>query len=244
MARSRLALAALVCSLLAAFPAGAGAATRHTARRSACAASRRAHARNKSFRRLHCPTGKSRRTSRSGGGSTGQGGSSSALLFFTARDGQCPDAGLAPSTSNVEQVRAATLCLVNRERSAHGEPALRWNVHLVAAAQAHTESMAFGGYFEHVSPNGETPASRMRKAGYIYSSQIGYEVGENIAWGSLWLGTPKAVVAAWMASPGHRANILDARFRETGIGVSPHLGALAPGQPGGIYTQDFGVLIG
>ena len=57
--------------------------------------------------------------------------------------------------------------------------------------------------------------------------------------------TPRAIVAAWMASPGHRANILDARFRDTGIGVSPHPPAsLADGQAGAIYTQDFGVIIG
>ena len=62
----------------------------------------------------------------------------------------------------------------------------------------------------------------MRAVGYISSSRVGYEVGENIAWGTLYLATPRAIVAAWMASPGHRANILDARYRETGIGVSPH----------------------
>ncbi len=89
------------------------------------------------------------------------------------------------------------------------------------AAQTHTESMAFGNYFEHVGPRGQTPLTRMRDAGYI-SSRVGYEVGENIAWGTLELATPRAIVAAWMASPPHRANILDARYRETGIGVSPH----------------------
>jgi uncharacterized protein YkwD len=165
-------------------------------------------------------------------------------LLFKAKDGHCPDANLAPSRDDVAVVRAATLCLVNRERTAHGEASLRWNNRLVTAAQNHTESMAFDGYFEHVGPDGETPLSRMRRAGYIYSDDIGFEVGENIGWGSLWLGTPNAIVAAWMASPGHRANILDPHFRETGIGVSPHLGTLAHGQAGGIYTQDFGVITG
>ncbi len=47
-----------------------------------------------------------------------------------------------------------------------------------------------------------------------------------------------------MASPGHRANILDAHFRDTGIGVSPHTGMLSHGQSGGMYTQDFGVRTG
>jgi uncharacterized protein YkwD len=84
----------------------------------------------------------------------------------------------------------------------------------------------------------------MRASGYIFSSRIGYAVGENIAWATLWMATPKAIVAGWMASPGHRANILDATFRETGIGVSPHpLASLAHGQAGAIYTQDFGRII-
>jgi uncharacterized protein YkwD len=166
------------------------------------------------------------------------------VLFFRAQNGHCPYATLRPTAHNVARVRAATLCLVNRERAAHGERALHWNVHLIASAQSHTESMAYGDYFEHVGPNGQTPAMRMRRTGYISSSRVGFEVAENIAWGSLWLGTPKAIVATWMRSAGHRANLLDPHFRDTGIGVSPHTGGLAHGQRGGIYTQDFGVLVG
>jgi hypothetical protein len=53
------------------------------------------------------------------------------------------------------------------------------------------------------------------------------------------------MVAAWMSSPGHRANILDPRFRDTAVGVSPHPpSSLARGQAGAIYTQDFGGLLG
>jgi uncharacterized protein YkwD len=104
--------------------------------------------------------------------------------------------------------------------------------------------MAFGDYFEHVGPGGDTPADRMRSCGYIYSSGVGYEVGENIALGTLWAGSPQAIVADWMASPGHRANILDAHFRDTAVGVSAHVPSrYGRGQPGGIYTQDFGVII-
>jgi uncharacterized protein YkwD len=104
--------------------------------------------------------------------------------------------------------------------------------------------MAVYDYFEHVSPSGLTPLARMRAVGYISSSHVGYEVGENIAWATLALATPRAIVAAWMRSPGHRANILDRRYRETGVGVSPHPpSSLAHGQPGALYTQDFGVII-
>jgi uncharacterized protein YkwD len=157
----------------------------------------------------------------------------------------CADAGLTPDRWDIPAIRAAVLCLVNRERAAHGERALQGNGQLEQAAQRHSESMALDGYFEHVGPSGDTPLDRMRAAGYIYSSRIGYEVGENIAWGSGSLATPRAIVTAWMASPEHRANILDTRFRDSAIGVAPRLPAsIGHGQPGGIYTQDFGVLVG
>jgi uncharacterized protein YkwD len=156
----------------------------------------------------------------------------------------CPGADLQPTQSNLEAVRGATLCLINQERADHSEAALQLNTHLQQSAQSHTESMAFGNYFEHSGPGGDTPLSRMIASGYIPSSNVGYEIGENIGWGTLDLGTPHAIVAAWMASPGHRANILDARFQDTAIGVSPHVpSSLSRGQSGGIYTQDFGVII-
>jgi uncharacterized protein YkwD len=159
--------------------------------------------------------------------------------------GGCADTDLAPSTWDAERIRAAVICLVNRERAAHGESALQPNTRLQLSAQSHTESMAFGNYFEHVGPGGDTPVDRMRTSGYIYSSQIGYEVAENLAWGTQAQGTPRAIVASWMASAGHRANILDPRFRDTAVGVSPHVpSSLSGGQAGGIYTQDFGVIIG
>jgi uncharacterized protein YkwD len=161
-----------------------------------------------------------------------------------ANSDACPNASLIPTAQNIESVRAATLCLVNRERTANGVNPLQSVSTLQDSAQRHTDSMAFGDYFEHNGPGGDTPASRMRASGYIYSSRVGYEIGENIGWGTLWLATPRAIVAAWMASPGHRANILDSNFHDTGIGVSAHPPeSLARGQAGAVYTQDFGVII-
>lgn len=157
---------------------------------------------------------------------------------------QCENADLIPTEEDLAQIRSATICLVNRERIAHDERPLTVNGKLNRAAQGHSEEMIAQDYFSHYSPSGDTPSSRIKAAGYIYSSNIGYEIGENIAWGTLYLATPKAIVEAWMASPGHRENILDARYRETGMGV---VAAVPPsdghGQPGATYTQDFGVLI-
>jgi uncharacterized protein YkwD len=157
----------------------------------------------------------------------------------------CPDADLRPTAEDLERIRAATLCLVNRERSGQGEVPLEGNGHLQQAAQGHSEAMVSGDYFEHTGQGGETPLQRMRAAGYLPSASVGYEVGENIAWGTLWLATPRAIVAAWMASAGHRANILDGHFHDTGVGVAPHgVPSLDHGQAGAIYTQDFGVILG
>lgn len=163
----------------------------------------------------------------------------------TAAGGEaCEGERLTPQPSNLDKIRAATLCLVNRQRLLHHEQALSPNGKLQHAAQGHTASMVSEDYFSHYAPNGQTPSQRMKASGYIYSGNIGYEIGENIAWGTLNLSTPKAIVQAWMESPGHRENILDGHYRETAIGVLPQVPqALAEGQAGAIYTQDFGVII-
>jgi uncharacterized protein YkwD len=159
-------------------------------------------------------------------------------------DGSCPDATLRPTSANIAEVRTATLCLVNRERLSRGEGALKPDGQLQQAAQGHSQDMSAGDYFDHDGRGGSTPLSRMRQAGYIFSSHIGYAIGENIAWATLGLASPKAIVAGWMSDAGHRANILEGKFRDTGFGVSPHpLASLARGQAGAIYTQDFGRII-
>jgi uncharacterized protein YkwD len=57
------------------------------------------------------------------------------------------------------------------------------------------------------------------------------------------LATPAAIVASWMASPGHRANILDPDFRDSGVGVVARAPRrYANGQPGATYTQQFGAV--
>jgi uncharacterized protein YkwD len=175
------------------------------------------------------------------GAQSGAAGSPSAPTY---QPSVCSAAAVTPTPENLETVREATMCLINDERITHGERPLQPNADLEACAQEHSESMANDDYFSHEGPDGSTPLSRMQAAGYIYSSNIGYEIGENIAWGTLWLATPKSIVESWMQSPEHRANILDSDYRETGIGVDPHApAARAEGQPGALYTQDFGVVI-
>jgi uncharacterized protein YkwD len=154
----------------------------------------------------------------------------------------CSNTELTPTSANLAEVRAAILCLINRERAQHGESALSENAHLLAAAQGHSEDMVSRNYFSHTTPTGEAFNTRILASGYVSPSQ-GYELGENIDCATLYLATPAATVSAWMNSPDHRENILNGEYRDSGIGVA----AAAPesfsgGQAGATYTQDFGVI--
>jgi uncharacterized protein YkwD len=156
----------------------------------------------------------------------------------------CQNTDLTPAPGNLAEISAATLCLVNQERARNGELPLHLSNQLDQAAQGHSDEMASENYFAHVAPNGQTPVGRVQDTGYIPSPQAGYTLGENIAWGTLQLSTPSAIVASWIASPEHLANILYSPYRDTAIGVAPAAPAsLAQGLTGAVYTQEFGVIV-
>jgi uncharacterized protein YkwD len=156
----------------------------------------------------------------------------------------CENTQLAPQASNLPLVRAAVLCLINTERAEHGKEPLQSNTNLEQAAESHGKEMLALDYFAHIAPSGLTPVERIRETGYIPSSEVGYVLGENLAWGTLSLATPEAIVNAWIASPEHLANILEGRYRETGIDVEPQAPeSLAEGVEGALYTQEFGVIV-
>ncbi|MET8561492.1 CAP domain-containing protein [Streptomyces flaveolus] len=119
---------------------------------------------------------------------------------------------------------AQVLKLVNDERAKVGCSPLAANSSLTKLAEAFSDDMAARGYFDHTDPDGRTPWDRAGTAGI---TDLG---GENIARGQ---ADAAAVMAAWMGSPGHRANILNRDFKTLGVGV--HFG---PGGPW--WTQDFG----
>jgi uncharacterized protein YkwD len=72
----------------------------------------------------------------------------------------------------------------------------------------------------------------LHKVGYL-----GFTYAENIGYGSDYNAT--LIVAAWMHSPGHRANILHPRLKFAGVGLTPAL-PVSPQRPGATYTMDFG----
>src|SRR4029079_4350655 len=82
-----------------------------------------------------------------------------------SQDG-CANTSLRPTRANLELVRAAVLCLHNRERARHGLPKLRENPLLRRAAERHTDSMVSERFFDHTSPSGSTMVERIRRTGY------------------------------------------------------------------------------
>lgn len=156
----------------------------------------------------------------------------------------CQNTEATPEAANLPLIRASVLCLINQERAAHGIAPLTASPQLEQAAEGHTQELVQDDYFAHVSPGGVTPVDRIRESGYIPGPSVGYVIGENLAWGTYALATPHSIVAAWIASPGHLANILESQYRETGIGITPAVPtSLGEGEPGATYAQEFGVII-
>jgi len=125
------------------------------------------------------------------------------------------------------------VALVNQHRHALGLAPLHVSSTLTKSAVWKSLNMAYHGYMAHddPAPFARSVAARLAACGYpVYpSGRAGG--GENIAYG---FGTPAAVVAAWLGSPHHRANIDNPSFRAIGVGV-------ARNAKGTYYwTDDFG----
>lgn len=120
------------------------------------------------------------------------------------------------------------ISLVNQHRASMGMGQLSVDAALSRSAVWKSANMAGLNYFDHNDdPIGRTVAQRLAACGW--PSNLGW--GENIAYG---YATPADVMAGWLSSPGHKANIENPAFTSTGVGVAQNAQ--------GVYywTQDFG----
>jgi uncharacterized protein YkwD len=169
----------------------------------------------------------------------------------------CGISQIVPTVANLSGAASSTLCLINAERTRRGLVALKRNKKLDKAALRHSRDMVNRHYFAHETPEGGTFIQRILAAKYV-TRRTSWTVGENLGWGSGLLSTPAQVVVAWMNSPGHRANILKAAYREIGIGIVPAAPVINNGFrtvagvrtpvhldiPGATYSTEFGVRYG
>ena len=119
------------------------------------------------------------------------------------------------------KIRARVVELVNRARNESricgserfaAAPPLNISRKLTDAASEHASDMARKKFFEHRGSDGSQPKDRVLRAGY--KPRL---TGENIAYGP---ESAEEVVAGWLASPGHCANIMDTRFQDIGVDLA------------------------
>ena len=132
-----------------------------------------------------------------------------------------PSTSTGAGTVSMSEYASQVVTLVNQERAKAGlSPLKATNSSLTLVALDKAKDMYNNNYFDHTSPTYGSPFDMMKQYGVTYRS-----AGENIAKGQR---TPQEVMTAWMNSPGHKANILNASF--TTIGVAYY---------NGVWVQEF-----
>lgn len=143
------------------------------------------------------------------------------------------------TSRDVARLRGAIRCLITKERRRHDLAPLRDRRALRRAAEGHSRDMVRRAYFAHVSPSGSRPESRVRRAGYLRRVRR-WELGEALGWGTLDQARPASLVQRLLASPGHRALLLDRSFRDIGIGIALGAPTGDEAEPGVTLTLTFG----
>jgi len=152
----------------------------------------------------------------------------------------------AQRTRQAQESEALTVDLgvfqqLNDIRRAHHLAPLSLSPDLGAAAREHSQDMLAKGFFAHDSSDGEPFWKRIKS--FYAEPRYGYwSVGENLYWTS-GAATAPSSMKAWMASPEHRANILDPAWRQIGIATvsTPDAPGTFAGLGVTVITTDFGV---
>ena len=120
--------------------------------------------------------------------------------------------GESPLTSELSGIYAAQVVeLTNANRALLGLPPLTYNEQLSTAATKRAQEMTDLGYFAHKRPDGSKPSTVMKEYGLSWSY-----FGENLGRGQ---STPEQVVNDWIGSESHRANILNEKYTQIGVGI-------------------------
>ncbi len=136
-----------------------------------------------------------------------------------------------PSATAAQLTVSGTINRTNIERKNIGNlPPLAEDSQLDEIAELRLEDMFKYQYFAHISPTGSGAESIAEKVGYDYIA-----IGENLALGDF--SDDEDLVQAWMASPGHRENILNTKYEEIGVAVKE---GIYEGHSAWIGVQIFG----
>ena len=113
--------------------------------------------------------------------------------------------------------RAAIVCEINAARAEAGRAPLTSRRSLGDAAAEHSSDMVERHYFAHESPEGEGPAERARRAGYMRHADS-WRIGEILLWSRGQQLSAARAVEMWLESPSHKRVLLSPRYRDVGAG--------------------------
>ena len=157
-----------------------------------------------------------------------------------------PEPAAAPRRPGQPDIRIASLErrvheLINNERRDHQRPALTIDERLSAIARGHSQDMAVRNFFSHANPDGQDATARGKAAGFTCRKQVSSRsfregLGENLFQDNLYTrvrisGNDRTYdwntaeelaehsLKGWMNSTGHRRNILEQVYTQTGIGI-------------------------
>jgi len=116
------------------------------------------------------------------------------------------------SSAQFRALQIEIINLVNQQRTNAGLKPLSEYSALTSVAMLKAEDLAINNYFDHISPTYGSPGNMIKNKGINYSS-----AGENIAKGQT---SAQQVMNDWMNSPGHRANILNNKYTQIGVGIA------------------------
>lgn len=136
-----------------------------------------------------------------------------------------------------KRARKATLCIVNKQRDERGLRRLKFSKGQQKAAARHSRTMVNKRCFSHVCPGEPDLVRRLVRTNYLPCA-CAWGVGENIAYGYGAQSSPRQIVARWMGSAPHRANLLSRSFEHIGIGIARR--APDGSSKAATYTTDFG----
>jgi uncharacterized protein YkwD len=149
--------------------------------------------------------------------------------------------GETRSHSAQTALEVSVLDQINALRTSFGLRPLTFSHGLFGSASIHCEQMVDGGYFGHQAPDGASVTVRLDSY-YPQQHYVNYAVGENLLWSEGPM-SGAAMVAEWMESPPHRANLLNPRWRQ--VAVAALSVRSAPGvfseRAVTVVTADFGV---
>lgn len=118
---------------------------------------------------------------------------------------------------SIQEMEKKVFKLINQAREEKGLQPLTVDSKAYRAAVDHSRDMADRNYFSHTSPENKDVVFRLNKYGF---KLMGHTCGENIAANFNMKDPAEAAVAGWLKSPGHYANIMNPKFKYTGVGIA------------------------